>query len=168
MSENLATDAKSVKPVRRDRLSHLGDQLDAAQKAGGKAPTRLIREYRAKVRERTLGAPLPKVGAIKTTAQYWEADKMSLAAFNRWRELKVELEAIEFRDDGFTWRQLADLQAAFAVAQRNWLYIHQKINARNVAKKARIKKLSRAKRERKQLASNLGRAIQAQIRRAAP
>ena len=113
MSENLATDGESVKPAKRDKLAALGDRLDAAQKTGGDVPTHLIREYRQLVRLRALTAPRPKV-TIKTTADYWEADKMVMAAFTRWRDLKAELETIEFRDDGFTWRQLADLQATFA------------------------------------------------------
>ncbi len=132
MSDDVEQQTDSVNPAQRSKLSRLGDQLDAAQKAGD-VPTRLIREYRELVRLRALTAPLPKV-VIKTVADYWEADKMSSAAFDRYSALKAEIDGLQYSDE-FTWRHLADLQAMYAVARRNWLHIIDRINARSVAKK---------------------------------
>jgi hypothetical protein len=122
---------------RRDRLTQLGDQLDAAQKASGKVPARLFKQYRTMLRERAEAAPLPKV-TIKIAADFWRVNEMLNAAFARYRDLKAEFHDMQFREDGVTFRQMADVQATLWIAQREWLHIAARINA-HAARKANRK-----------------------------
>lgn len=163
MSDDIKNDGESVKPATRDKLTRLGDQLDAAQAATGKVPPRLFKEYRTLLRERAEAAPLPKV-TIKIAADFWRVNEMLNAAFKRYHDLKTEFHDMQFREDGVTFRQMADVQATLWIAQREWLHIAARINARAAKKAKRIKEFSKAKRQRTQLGSNLGSALLKSIR----
>lgn len=119
------------------RLTRLGDKLDAA--TGDDWP-RLRDDYTALAIKRALSARPPKV-QIKSRTAYWHTLTVLIAAYNRVKDLKAQLEG---RMVGS--RAMADLKAAHAVAHRDWQVIAAVVRDYEAKQKRSIAAWQRARR----------------------
>jgi hypothetical protein len=160
MSDDVEQDADGVNPVRRDKLTCLGDKLDAAEKANSEDWPNLFLEYRECATEHALNARLPKI-RMTTYPDRRRAREALDVARQHFDLLKADLEFAA--DDDRSMRAAADLHALVAVAERNMEYIREKFAAREEKAFGRhTQKLHRQK-----VALNIGRAIQQEIKRRA-
>lgn len=116
-----------------DKLTIVGDKLDAAEKAG-RDHSELLYRYRALAVDRALAIKPPRI-KIKNVASYWTADAAWRAATDRGRQIERDLESA-----AGTLRDRADLEAAYIVAQRDSKSIFDAISTYETNKKAKIKR----------------------------
>jgi hypothetical protein len=150
------------KPVSRDRLSRLGDKLDAADKDGGEW-VGLYDDYEALVTARALKARPPKIKTIKSIADYWTTDALLVSIGGRRNELAAELA----KPDQYGLRAIVDMRAAYAVARRDHAVVYEAIKKYKDGKEAgkqRAKAIAKARRQR---VSGIAKAIHSAIGRAA-
>jgi hypothetical protein len=160
MSEHIEADANLVNPVRRDKLTRLGDKLDAAEKRGADNWVTLYFEYEPLAIKLALETKPPKI-SIRTTAEFWQADAMTTALYRRMKAIEADIE----NNSGGTrrMRTSADLKASLAVTKRDWMIVAAAV--RKYQDKEKRKR--NAKRYQQRTALKIGRAIQDEIRRRA-
>jgi hypothetical protein len=137
------TDVESVNPVSRDKLTRLGDKLDAADLDGGDDWVGLFFEYEALALKHALQSKPPKV-TIKTRRMYWRVWGQLSAVYQLQKDMAA---AISDPPTKRSMRQAADLKAMQAVAHRDWQIIAaeiRKYEADQKASRARWREARRA------------------------
>jgi hypothetical protein len=134
MTSNIEADADSVNPVHRDKLTRLGDRLDAAEKAERDDWVTLYFEYEPLAIKRALETRPPKI-TIKSTAAFWQADAMVTMLYKRMKAIEADIE----NNSGGTrrMRTAADLKASLAVTTRDWMIVAAAIRKYLADKKQR-------------------------------
>ncbi len=160
MDQDIEKAAEGVKPVRRTKISQLGDKLDAAEKANDDWAS-LYFEYEPLAIKRALETRPPKI-SITTTAALWQADAMASTLYKR----RVAIEADQHANntsDKRSMRTAADLEASLAVTKRDFRIVCAALTKY----KDKEKRKKNVKRYQQRTALKIGRAIQAQIGRVA-
>jgi len=121
MTAKVDSPSPEVKTVRADKLSRLGDKLDAAEKHREDDEwVGLFFAYEALAIKHALAARPPKI-TIKSTIAFWQADAMVTALYQRMNAIESQINAdgVENR----TMRTAADLKASLAVTKRDWMIV---------------------------------------------
>lgn len=108
-------------PVRLDKLTRLGDKLDAAERHRDDDEwVGLFFAYEALAFKHALATRPPKI-TIKSTAAFWQAEAMYTALYQRMKTLEADIE--NNSGGSRTMRTAADLKASLAVTKRDWMIV---------------------------------------------
>jgi hypothetical protein len=164
MSNNIEADADGVNPVRRDKLTRLGDKLDAAEKAERDEWVTLYFEYEPLAIKLALASRPPKI-TIKSIADFWQADAMVTALYKRMKAIEADIE----NNSGGTrrMRTAADLKASLAVSKRDWMIVAAAIRKYQADKKQRKLAAITVAKHRRERVHGIAKAIHSAIGRAA-
>jgi len=164
MTKDIEQAPEVVNPVRRDKLTRLGDRLDAAEKAGPDAWVTLYFQYEPLAIKLALAAKPPKI-TIKSTADFWQADAMRTALYQRMIAIESQMNADGVQNR--TMRTAADLKASLAVTKRDWMVVSDAIRKYQDDKRANKQAAITVAKQRRERVRGIAKAIHSAIGRAA-
>jgi hypothetical protein len=164
MTKDIDQATEAVNPVRRDKLTRLGDRLDAAERRGPDEWVTLYFEYEPLAIKLALATKPPKI-TIKSTAELWQADAMGTALFLRMKAIEAD---IENNSGGTrTMRTAADLKASLAVTTRDFRIVAAAIRKYQADKRAKKQAAITVAKHRRERVRGIANAIHSAIGRAA-
>ena len=163
MTENIEANPPPVNPVRRDKLARLGDRLDAADRANDDAAVALYFQYGELAIARALATKPPKI-KIKTTADFWAADRLWLALLERQKAIRAD-SAANSASGTRRMRTAADLGAALMLADRDQRIVGAAIRKYQDEKQAKKQRAITIAKERRARVSAIAKAIHSAIGR---
>ena|SRR5579864_5684605 len=161
MTDDIEQPAKGVNPPRRDKLSRLGDKLDATEGDGSDSWVALYMEYEALAIAHALASRLPKV-KIKSTAALWAADTLWMTLWEREKAIKANIAA----NDRRRLRTVADLKALLAVTERDMRVYAEAMRQYKADKQANKQKAITIAKHRRERVRGIAKAIHSAIGRA--
>jgi hypothetical protein len=147
-------------PTSRDKLTRLGEKLDAAEKSGGDQWVVFNDEYAALAMAKAMATRPPKIKKIKTTVDYYAIMAQWKATVHRTKALDEQLKD---NSDERSLRTFADLMAARAVAARAWMAYGEALSEYLDTKSRRKQAWEKASRQRKARVGRIANAIKQEI-----
>ena len=149
--------------IRRDKLTRLGDKLDAAVKIDNDEWATLFFEYEALTLKHALQSPPPRI-AIKSITGFWQARTTATALYRRMKAIEADI-AQHAGDRRL--RIAADLKASWAVTRRDWLVIEADIKNYEIDKQTKKRAAIAVAKQRRVRVRAIAKAIHSAIERSA-